>query len=197
MSKKADSTAIWNEAAVTGLFLGALSVVCLLGKEAAALSGIALLVQGSAIVLWMVEFLGCILIMKNRMLGFRERFEGVKMEDTHRMGRRSALLSGLILASAQALIIMKAPQETMDGLLADVSGAMNFTQAQKEEMEGMMDSLPIYTFIFQWIYCFLYGCVLSSILSRYIFLQSLFGPGKPGGWDSPGKQDNSDEPDIQ
>ena len=36
------------------------------------------------------------------------------------------------------------------------------------------DQLPLYTFIFRWIYCFLYGSFLSAIMSRYIFAQDIF-----------------------
>jgi len=39
----------------------------------------------------------------------------------------------------------------------------------------LLDNLPIIVFISQWVYCFLYGTVLASVMSRYIFLQKLFG----------------------
>ena len=52
---------------------------------------------------------------------------------------------------------------------------MNITSTQQEQMEGVLDRLPVFTFLFQWLYCYLYGTVLSSIMSRYIFLQKLFG----------------------
>jgi hypothetical protein len=41
-----------------------------------------------------------------------------------------------------------------------------------------VDRLPLYTFIFQWLYCFLYGSLLSAIMARYIFMQDLFQGGK-------------------
>ena len=52
--------------------------------------------------------------------------------------------------------------------------------SQKEQMDDVVGKLPLLTFLFQWVYCFLYGTVLSSIMSRYIFLQHLFGgPSRP------------------
>jgi hypothetical protein len=48
-----------------------------------------------------------------------------------------------------------------------------------------VDRLPLYTFIFQWLYCFLYGSLLSAIMARYIFMQDLFQGGK-------GEEDNVD-----
>ena len=109
------------------------------------------------------------------------------MVDSYRFGRRAALLSGLLLASAQALIIMKMPEGTMDTMLAQVGQSLSMTSADMEQAGAMLDKLPLYTFIFQWLYCFLYGTVLSAIMSRYIFIQKLF--------DGPSSNDN--EPDNQ
>jgi len=170
---KIDNNTIWNEAAKAGAWLGAVSIGCLLLKEGAVLSGSSFLIQAATIILWAVEFFGCILLMKKLMLDMRDRYEGVKIEHTYTLGKRAALLSGLLLASAQALIIMLMPPEAIDEMLSQFTGSL--TAAQKESVEGMMDSLPLITFIFQWLYCYLYGTVLSSILSRYIFLQKLFG----------------------
>lgn len=191
MKGKLDNTTLWNEAAKAGALLGLVSVSCLVLKELAGMSKSAFLVQAAVVILWSVEFFGCILLMKKVQLDLRDKYENVKMEDTFRLGRRAAALSGLLLASAQALIILYMPQETMDTLVSDISQAMSMTSSQKEQVEGMLDKMPLYTFVFQWLYCFLYGTVLSSIMSRYIFLQKLFG----GPFDGP--QDNDNTPDQQ
>ena len=173
--RKLDNTALWNEAAKGGALLGAVSVGCLCLKEWAVTTESTFLVQAAAVILWAVEFFGCILLMKKLMLDLRDRYEGVKMEHTYRLGRRIALLSGLLLASAQALFIMRMPPENIDTMLAQVSGSLGLSASDLENAGGMLDRLPLYTFLFQWAYCFLYGTVLSSFLSRYIFLQRLFG----------------------
>ena len=183
---KADNTVIWNESAKAGLLFGAVSVACLVLKELAALSGSNFLIQAAAIVLWAVEFFGCILLMKEVMLRFRDKFEGVKIEDTYKLGRRAALLSGLILASAQAFIIMKMPAEAIDTMVDQMMSGMQLLSTDRDAVEGAMDKLPLLTFIFQWLYCFLYGSILASIMSRYIFLQKLFGGFPP-------KEDNQDD----
>ncbi|MBQ9194142.1 MAG: DUF4199 family protein [Bacteroidales bacterium] len=191
MKGKLDNTLLWNEAAKAGLLLGLVSVSCLLLKELAGQSGSDFLTQAAVIILWTVEFFGCILLMKKVQLDLRDKYEDIKMADTFRLGRRAALLSGLVLASAQALVIMYMPQETMEELVSAVSESMNMTAAQQEEVNGMMDKLPVLTFLFQWLYCFLYGTVLSSIMSRYIFFQKLFG----GPFDGP--EDKQNTPDEQ
>jgi len=173
VKEKIDNRIIWNEAARVGLVFGAFSSGCLLLKNLSELSGSAFLVQAAFIILWAVEFFGCILLMKKYMLDLRDKFDGVKMEDTVRFGRRVALFSGLILASVNAVILMKAAPDTLEAALEEAAGMMNLSASQKEELGPLMDRMPVVTFFAQWIYCFLYGTVLSSILSRYIFMQGL------------------------
>ena len=175
MKRKMDSNAMWNEAGKGALYLGGLSVLCLSLKEVSALSGSNFLITAASVILWVVEFFGCILLMKRFMLDFRDKFEGVQMADTARLGRRMALLSGLLLASAQALFIMQMPQEEMNTMVDQLSAAMSLGSSEREAMDGVLAKLPVYTFVFQWLYCFLYGTVLASILSRYIFMQEVFG----------------------
>ncbi|MBR3407108.1 MAG: hypothetical protein IKG92_09445, partial [Bacteroidales bacterium] len=183
-----DNNTIWNEAARAGLLFGAVSVACLGLKELSALSGSAFLVQAAAIILWVVEFFGCILIMKNIMLRFRDKYEGVKMEDTYKLGRRAGFLSGLILASAQAFIIMKMPAETMDEFVNQMMSTAQLLPTDRDAVDAALANLPVLTFIFQWLYCYLYGSILASVMSRYIFLQKLFGGGFP-----PKEDDNNPE----
>lgn len=186
MSKTLDNTALWNEAAKAGAYFGAVSVGCLALKEWAGTSGNNFLITAAAVILWAVEFFGCILIMKNVMLSLRDRYEGVKMQDTYKLGRRAALLSGLLLASAQVLFILKMPEAEMNEFVSQVTAAI--PSGNRDQLEGMMDKLPVITFISQWLYCYLYGTVLSSIMSRYVFLQKLFGGTFP-----PRDEDTPDE----
>ena len=175
MKKVMDNNAVWNEAGKGALYLGGLSVLCLSLKEASAISGSTFLMTAASVILWVVEFFGCILLMKRSMLDFKDKYDDVKLSDTVRLGRRMALLSGLLLASAQALFIMQMPAEQMNALVDQLSSAMSMGASERESLDGMLDRLPMLTFAFQWAYCYLYGAVLSSILSRYIFMQEVLG----------------------
>ena len=179
MTKKLDNNTLWNEAAKAGALFGAVSVGCLSLKELATASGSAFLTQAATVVLWAVEFFGCILLMKKVMLDLRDKYDDVRMEHTKTLGRRAALLSGLLLASAQALFIMQMPAESMNDMLSTLMDGFQFSASERSQVEGMMGSLPVYTFLFQWFYCFIYGSLLASFMSRYIFLQRLFtAPGE-------------------
>ena len=176
---KPDSRTIWNEAGRVGFVFGGFSSLCLVLKEGAGLTGSTFLIQAAAIILWAVEFFGCILLMKKYMLDFRDKYEGVSMVDTYRFGRRVGLLSGLILATVHAVILLKLPQETTSTLVNDLTAALNGKVGgiTEDEVGRIVDRLPLYVFFVQWVYCFLYGSILSAIMSRYIFMQDIFRGG--------------------
>jgi hypothetical protein len=192
MKEQLTNNVIWNEAALTGLVFGGFSSLCLVLKEASALTGSTFVVQLAAIVLWAVEFFGCILLMKHYFLRLRKRYAGVGYQELVKYGRRIALLSGLILAAVDAYIIMKLPQETvsevMGSIATDLSSSLG-SQA-KEQVDRVADQLPLFTFIGQWIYCFLYGTILSTLLARYLLTRDLLFPDNP-------PEDNPEQPEEQ
>ena len=173
---KLDSKTLWNEAGRVGLVFGGFSSLCLLLKEGAALTNSMFLTQAAGIILWAVEFFGCILLMKKYMLDLRDKFDGVTVMDAYHFGRRVALLSGLILASVDAFVTLKLPQETLESFVTEVNNTLSAKMGSgfEGDVGRFVDNLPLYTFIFQWLYCFLYGSLLSGIMSRYIFLQGPF-----------------------
>ena len=120
--------------------------------------------------------------MKKYMLDLRDKYDGATIEDVYHFGRRVALLSGLILAAVDAFITMKLPPETVENVVAELNTAVSgkLGAGYEGEVGRFVDKLPLYTFIGQWLYCFLYGSLLSAIMSRYIFLQ---GPFQGGGED--------------
>ena len=183
---KLDNKTLWNEAGRVGFVFGGFSSLCLVLQEGAALTGSTFLVQAAAIILWAVEFFGCILLMKKYMLDLRDKFDDVTMVDAYRFGRRVALLSGLILAAVDAVIIMKMPQDTVESVISELNTAVSgkLGAGFEGEVGKFVDKLPLYTFLGQWLYCFLYGSLLSAIMSRYIFLQGPFFQDPDGGDDN-------------
>ena len=190
---KLDNKSLWNEAGRVGFVFGGFSSLCLLLKEGAALTGSNFLVQAAAIILWAVEFFGCILLMKKYMLDLRDKFDGVTMVDTYRFGRRVGLLSGLILAAVSTLLIIKVPSETMESFIAQLNTAVSekLGSGYEAEIGQFVDKLPVYTFIGQWLYCFLYGSLLSAIMSRYIYARDIFQQ------DGGDREDDNDTVDNQ
>jgi len=186
---KPDSKTLWNEAGRVGFVFGGFSSLCLVLKMGSTLTGSTFLTQAAAIILWAVEFFGCILLMKKYMLDLRDKYDGATVEDVYHFGRRVALLSGLILAAVDAFITMKLPPETLENVVTELNTAVSskLGGGYEGEVGLFVDRLPLYTFIGQWLYCFLYGSLLSAIMSRYIFLQGPFQ----------GNGGNEDQPDDQ
>lgn len=123
--------------------------------------------------------------------------------ELYKFGKRVALLSGFILAVVDALIVSFIPDDTLAATLNETVAAMPAgMQANAEEsMALMMDKFPLFTFLGQWLYCFLYGTVLSAIMSRYTFMYNVFNRQGGIGTDNPFTPDDQpqedDEPEDQ
>ena len=172
---KLDNKTLWNEAGRVGFVFGGFSSLCLLLKEGAALTGSNFLITAAAVILWAVEFFGCILLMKKYMLDLRDKFDGVTVFDTYRFGRCVGLLSGLILAALSAIIVMNTPEETITSMIDQINTSFTSLGSISEDEKAQIgDRLPLFTFLGRWVYCFLYGSLLSAIMSRYIYAQDIF-----------------------
>ena len=176
MKESVDNKTLWNDAARVGIVFGLFSSVCLGLKEASALTGSTFVVTAAAIILWAVEFFGCILLMKKYMIDETQKHREITQVQLYKFGRRVALLSGLILAAVDAIIVNYIPDETLQASLSEAMAVMPAgLQADADESVGlMMDNFPLFTFLGQWLYCFLYGSILSAIMSRYVFMYSIF-----------------------
>ena len=98
-------------------------------------------------------------------------------------GKSAALYEGFAAVEGD-VVIMKMPQETVESVVTELNTAISTKMGAGYEGEigRFVDKLPLYTFIGQWIYCFLYGSLLSGIMSRYLFMQDAFrGPDDNGG----------------
>ena len=200
MKEAVSEKGLWNDASRVGIVFGLFSSACLGLKEAAALTESTFLVALAATVLWAVEFFGCILMMRHYMRAEVQKYEGMQQRDLYKFGRRVALLSGLILAAVNAFAVSMVPPETMEETLTAVASSMpGGMQAEaQEQMSSMLDRFPLYTFFGQWLYCFLYGSILSAIMSRQVIMRSIFDQAMtpPKADDNDGSIDNQD-PDEQ
>ena len=173
MKQKPDNSTIWNRAAVLGLAFGAISTACLVCKYISMLrlgehAMVQNLVNG---LLWAAEFFGCIFLMRSCIVSFRMAWPGSSINDAVKFGRRIALLSGLILASAEAISIMNMPQEEINASIESIASDMSsrLGSQEREQLMSLSDYMPQVMFFSQWLYCFLYGALLSSALATYIY----------------------------
>ena len=162
--------ASWNEAAKAGLYFGAISSAYLALTELIQLVGSAVLQGFLTTVVWAGKLALCIWLMVFLMRKLVGKYSGVTNGDTFRFGVRTALLSALIVATVHALIMIFTPQETMDqtfnALTAQLAGQLDSNSLAM--MDSFKENMPTLTFFSELIYCFVFGLILSLIVSKSI-----------------------------
>ena len=164
----------WDGAGKAGLVLGLVPIVYMLIEQ--------LLLQDAAqklgalpttlitFLLWAAKFAGCILLMRWFMERFAARYDGVTRREASRYGTAIALTSALIY-SAFVLAWSKFidPEMFTRAFEQAAEQYSAFLDSNTTAMmEQMQDKMPVISFFSNFIYCFLYGTVLSSILSSRV-----------------------------
>lgn len=172
----------WNEAAKAGLVLGLTSSAYLFINNAlGTLSVNPFLMSFLSLVLRVAKIAACAYIMVALMKKYVNDNPEATNQDTRRLGTLAAFLSALIFAGvsfADIAYISKdlyAEQQEMVMQLYSQSLDSNMLSA----IEKAMEMMPQYTFFANLIYCFIYGTVLSAILSRNIPSRNPFADYKP------------------
>ena len=173
---------MWNTAGKAGLFLGLASTAYLFISQVLGQAGMPALVNSIvSFVLWTAKFIGCIWLMKHFMKEFVSENEGVTNSKTFKLGMAMALLSALVYSAfAFANVAFISPDlfaEQMDIMMQQMAPMMDSNTMSI--METYMENLAQITFVSNLIYCFLFGMVLSFILSRNIPSKDPFAEYKP------------------
>lgn len=167
--ERPDNRTIWNKASVTGLVLGLICIAYMLLSLFTVLPG-GMITTFLNFALWLCKFIGCIAVMRLSMMKFAAANPGASNADTRKLGIFSALLSAIIVAGFNLVSILfitpEAMQETVNAVLSQYAGMLDTNTMNS--VEQMMGKLPAITFFSNLIYCFLYGTVLSAILSSNI-----------------------------
>ena len=172
----------WNEAARYGLIFGGISSAYIYMDRLLVLLGLTG-TFGSLLsfVLWAAKFVGCIKLMKYAMRKFSQDNPSAERSDIFRLGRNIAVLSALVFSTFAVADIMYIStgyyQAAYTAIITEMSKTLPAQNV--EEMKNMLVDLPKYTFIGNFIYCSLYGIVLSFILSRNIPSQNPFNNNNP------------------
>ena len=171
MNDNIPSGALLNRAAVAGLALGVASTAYLFAVQylpqlissSVALSLITTL-------LWIAKFVGCIYILKAFMQALVDSYDGVQRRQTLRLGVFASLFSALIFSAANLADVLyispDAIEQAFDIALSQYSAMLDSNSLAA--IDSLKGNMPAITFFSNFIYCFLYGTVLSSILSRYV-----------------------------
>ncbi len=173
---------VWNEAGKTGARLGLLCIVCMaasfLISKIHGGTYMMLLISVLNFIIWAAKFTGCIAIMRRDMARFAMAQHEEERSRAYRFGVASAFLSALIVSAATlANILFISPemfQATVDAVMNQYSAAMDANGRQA--LESVSGNLPTISFFGTMGYCFVYGWILSAILSRSIRPADPFKP---------------------
>ncbi len=173
---------MWNDAGKAGLALGAVSAAYLFITQfmtgAELPTFVSMLLTG---ILWIGKFAGCIWLMMAFMKKFAADNPEADNRATRRFGTVAALLSAVVYSAISlanvAFISADMFAEQTNIMIQQLAPMMDSNTMS--QMDEMMERLPQITFFSNLIYCFIYGAVLSAILSRNIPSRDPFADYKP------------------
>ena len=158
-----DKKTIWSDAGMPGLILGLVPAVTL---TVGSFSGSTIL----SLLLWCIKFSSCIYLMYFFMRKFSSLHEEADNSDTFRFGAVVALLSAFVYSSYYLIYVLYIqPDIFKDSIQVAMDNLGSYMDSNsRDQIENMLPKLPTVTFFFNLCYCFLFGTVLSAILSRMV-----------------------------
>lgn len=172
---------LWNKAAIAGLYFGAISSAYLFANYGIAhIPGCPAFVGGLLnAVLWIAKFGGCIYLMMYLMKKLVAADKDATNSDTFKFGAITSLLSAVIYSAVYfaytAYIANDEIVDTFNQIINTPGIAIDSNTLSG--MSNMMENLPQIGFWGNLVYCFLFGIILSAILSSRIPARNPFGRG--------------------
>ena len=162
-----------NSAAKAGLILGAVSIVGLLlpwlldmlgGSGLGANIGLKLVKT----LIWIAKLILCVWLLRRLMLNFSANNPEADNSRVFRFGMLTALLSSVVYSAFYMAFILFINPESITESLAVLENNPAFDSSMFGSMEELVPLIRSTTFFVNLIYCFIYGTVVSAILSRNI-----------------------------
>ena len=182
MKEKTLTKNLWESAMHAGLALRLTAAAYLYLTTALSQTGISqVAVLALTVLLWIVKFIGCILLMKVFMKKFSSANPDATNKDTFKMGVATALLSAFIYSSFvfldMSLIHADIYKVQYEMILQEYSSHMDMNSIAM--MKKFIEKLPQFAFVGNLLYCFAYGSALAGILSQNIPSKDPFADYKP------------------
>lgn len=175
---------MWSEAAKAGLVLGGVSVLYLVISYFTSMisGGVATAFIASVlnIVLWAAKFFGCIYLMKFFLQSFHDKHQDMARAFLRRYGMMIALLSAIVYSGCYLFYEVVVAQDMMNEAF-DIAMEQYSTMLDAESLEyiqNMRADMPTISFFTNLIYCFIFGTVLSAIISGRMISDNPFASGK-------------------
>ncbi len=172
----------WNYAGIAGLMMGMISSACMFtGQFLSTMQMSAVMVTILGVLLWMAETAGCVGLMYIYMKKFSTQFPEESIKTIYKMGTAIAFFSALLYAAVTfanfAYISADYYAEQFATIMQNASSALDSNS--KALMSKILTNIPQIAFFGNLIYCFLFGTVVSSIISRVMMPKDPFTANRP------------------
>jgi len=171
MSDSTSRKNLWDDAGKAGLILGAISIAYTVLQQpildiAPKIGPVLTFLINT--LMWAGKFIGCIFLMKFFMRRHVSGIEAGAQKEANAFGVATALTSALIVAAFSLayskFINPEAIQAAIDTAMSTYGTMLDSNSL--EAIEQLKDKMPVISFFTNLLYCFIYGTVLSAILSR-------------------------------
>ena len=178
MEQNALKNQMWNSAGTAGLALGAVSSAYLFATQmiSGSLEPATGWQMAASAILWIAKFCGCIWLMNFFMKKYASDNKISDIKALSRMGMATAFLSALMFSAIYLANMLYISADLYDQIFQTAIQQMS-TQLDSNStaiLEKTVAKLPQITFFYNLGYCFIFGTVLSTILSRNIIAKNPF-----------------------
>jgi hypothetical protein len=172
MEQNALRKSLWNTASIAGLALGGVSILYLVWSQLITNGNVhtepTTTIKVFSFLVWALKLVGCVLLMKFFMKKFFNGTPGLDRSHVFKMGMATAFLSALVYATAYLVNMLYISPEYFNEVysvaLTDMEKYMD--QNAKANINDIINSLPKIMFFWNLLYCFIFGTILSALLSR-------------------------------
>ncbi len=167
MGKEFSSSASWNNAAVAGFVMAAVTIAMELIKGwsgmAGGFLGVFLNLMAS-----IAKIFICVILFRYLMKRFAERFSEVTYPRLQRYGMKLALFSSILCAAFALYQALQLNPDDIRAAVEESAGQFSSMLDSNTEatLERMFPKLPAITFFMMFVYCFIWGWTLSTLFAR-------------------------------
>ena len=167
----------WNYAGTAGLMLGMISSANMfIGQYFSTLELSKTMITLIGGLLWCAETAGCICLMYFYMKKFSLGFPSESRKTVHRLGVAIAFFSALLYSAMTfANIAYFSADYFAEAYQTAIQNAASALDSNSRALiTKFMDKLPQISFFSNLIYCFIFGTIVSSVISHSIFSKKVF-----------------------
>lgn len=177
-----DNNSFWNLSAKAGFTLGGVSILYLaytavvsaINSSSVAASVIFTILN---FVLWAAKLFGCFFLLKGFMGAYRIARKDSSVS-VFKFGMLVAALSALVYSAAYLAYVMFIAPDTFSGMMDMILSSPMYDSNTKAAMQELTPKLPTISFFANFIWCFLYGTILSAFISKGTNRNNPFEDGK-------------------